>query len=67
MINLTKPQRQAVHRVFMRYTHPDTTNPITTTYREFRKRVQCGWGCVMLQPIENGIWLGIEPDGYTHS
>jgi hypothetical protein len=51
----------------LRYCHPDTTNPLTITYREFRKRVFNGSGCVMLQPTGEGMWLGIEPDGYTHS
>jgi hypothetical protein len=34
-------------------------------YRRFRKTVVPGPGCVML-PWQN-MWLGIEPDGYTHS
>ena len=67
MLTLTKPQRTAVHKVFLRYSHPDNYNAVTDSYREFRKRVQCGFGCVMLQPVDNGMWLGIEPDGYTHS
>ena len=35
------------------------------TYREFRKTVQQGYDCLMVQWC--GIWLGIESDGYTHS
>ncbi len=35
------------------------------TYRRFRAQVQPGPGCVML-PWQ-GMWLGIEPDGHTHS
>jgi hypothetical protein len=35
------------------------------TYREFRKTVQGGSGCVMVHWM--GMWLGIEPDGYVHS
>jgi hypothetical protein len=34
-------------------------------WRRFRNKVQPGPGCVML-PWAN-MWLGIEPDGYTHS
>lgn len=56
---LTKQQRQALKRVFMR----DAVN--TTTYRRFRRTVQPGPGCIMV-PFA-GMWLGIEPDGYTHS
>jgi hypothetical protein len=40
----------------------------TLTYRQFRKQV-CpvfgGGGCVIVPWC--GMWLGIEPDGYTHS
>ncbi len=35
------------------------------TYREFRKTVQQGYDCLMVQWC--GTWLGIESDGYTHS
>jgi hypothetical protein len=37
----------------------------STRYRNFRAQVQPGPGCVMLP--WKGMWLGIEPDGYTHS
>ena len=67
MIKLTKPQRKAVYRVFSRYSHVDNTTPLVITYRQFRRRVTAGFGCVMLQPVDGGMWLGIEPDGYTHS
>jgi hypothetical protein len=65
MTNLTKPQRKAVFKIYNRYLHNDT--PITVSYREFRKGVFLGHGCVMIQPDGQGMWLGIEPDGYTHS
>ena len=35
------------------------------TYKQFRKRVLHGYDCLMVQWC--GMWLGIEPDGYTHS
>ena len=35
------------------------------TYLQFRRTVQPGWDCVMVQ--WSGMWLGIEEDGYTHS
>lgn len=34
-------------------------------YRRFRAAVRGGPGCAMLE--WKGMWLGIEPDGYTHS
>jgi hypothetical protein len=61
MINLTKPQRKALHTVWLR-------NNQDKTYRQFRGTVQpllCGDSAVMVQWC--GMWLGIEPDGYTHS
>ena len=61
MINLTKPQRKALHTVWMR-------NSQGKTYRQFRSTIQpelCGYGAVMVP--WSGMWLGIEPDGYTHS
>lgn len=35
------------------------------SYREFRKTVQSGWDCLMVK--WQGMTLGIEHDGYTHS
>ncbi len=35
------------------------------TYRQFRKTVAYGWDCLMV--AWNGMWLGIEKDGYVHS
>lgn len=34
-------------------------------YRQFRKTVAHGYDCLML--MWQGMWLGIEKDGYTHS
>ena len=55
---LTKLQRKALHRVWLR-------NGYEGSYLRFRHLVQPGPGCVMVPYA--GIWLGIEPDGYTHS
>lgn len=55
---LTKEQRQALKKVFLR-----TDEGLS--YLAFRRTVQMGWGCIMV-PFA-GMWLGIEPDGYTHS
>ena len=35
------------------------------TYKQFRKSVQTGFDCLMVK--WQGMWLGIEKDGYTHS
>ena len=61
MIILTKPQRKALHRKW-------SQNDQGLTYRQFRATVQSGYsflGCVMV--YWSGMWLGVEPDGYTHS
>lgn len=65
-IKLTKPQRRSLYKVYLRelkevwygssYLFP---------YRDFRRLVQPGPDCIMV--FASGIWLGIEPDGYTHS
>lgn len=56
-MKLTKAQRQALKRVYQRTEG--------TSYLTFRRTVQMGWGCIMV-PFA-GMWLGIEPDGYTHA
>jgi hypothetical protein len=59
MINLTKAQRKALHRVWLR-----TDQQVS--YLTFRKTVQPGsFGCVMVRFA--GMWLGVEKDGHTHS
>ena len=35
------------------------------TYRAFRKTVQHGYDCLMVQV--SGMWIGIEKDGYSHT
>ena len=56
---ITRAQRLAIHRAYLR--SPDGA----PDYRAFRRRVLPGWNCLMLPWC--GMWLGIEPDGYTHS
>ncbi len=58
MITLTRAQRVALKAVFDRGQH-------IGHYRTFRKTVAPGPGCIMVPWC--GMWLGIEPDGYTHS
>lgn len=70
MIILTRAQRVALKRVYDRpvttfATHGQTIKGTRGTYREFRKTAQPGSGCIMVAWC--GMWLGIEPDGYTHS
>lgn len=35
------------------------------TYRQFRKTIAFGHDCLMV--AWQGMWLGVEKDGYTHS
>jgi len=35
------------------------------TYRNFRKTVQQGFDCLMVNV--SGMWIGIETDGYSHT
>lgn len=60
MIVLTRPQREAVKRLYDRI---NIGKPVT--YKEFRRSVSKGWDCVMV--YWNGMWVGIETDGYTHT
>ena len=60
MITLTRGQRIALKRIYDRPT--DWNNG---TYRQFRRKVSPGPGCIMIPWC--GMWLGIEPNGYTHS
>jgi len=62
-MTLTPQQRHALLRVYQRALTADT--PTTLTYLQFRRQVQPGPGCIMVPWA--GMWLGIEPDGYTHS
>lgn len=71
MIYLTRPQREALARVWRRAygVHNDAVDrsPHVPSYRAFRRTVQpyIGGDCVLV-PFA-GMWLGIERDGYTHS
>ena len=68
MITLSKPQRLALKKLFDRQTEnrrPEQSR--CRTYRQFRASVQpfIGGGCVLVEWC--GMWVGIEPDGYTHT
>ena len=56
-MKLTKAQQQALKRVWLRGSDQ--------TYIQFRRGVAMGSGCIMVHWCN--MWLGIEPDGYTHS
>jgi hypothetical protein len=60
LMKLTKEQQRALLQVYRRGAK---TNP--PTFLAFRRTVQVGPGCIMVRWA--GMWLGIEPDGYTHS
>ncbi len=81
MIRTTRAQREALFRIFQRdfpsWVTPSkrearrtvgehiTVKVPTIQYRRFRAKVSPGPGCIMVPYA--GMWLGIEPDGYTHS
>ena len=62
MVNMTRQQRIALRKIHQRMQQTSTD---AISYRALRRSVQPGPGCVMVQFA--GMWLGIEPDGYTHS
>ena len=69
-MTLTRLQREALKRVYHRavtaYSYgPEHAGAYFMGYRAFRRTVLPGPGCVMVRFA--GMWLGIEPDGYTHS
>ena len=69
MVTINRAQRVALKRVFDRGPvygdFPSMPRLGPLTYREFRGTVQQGFGCVMVKWCN--MWLGIEPDGHTHS
>ena len=77
MLTLTKDQRKALKQVYDRgeiwpkhamrdvFTGRIMGGVKPLTYRQFRKTVEPGPGCIIVP--WKGMWLGIETDGYTHS
>lgn len=57
-MTITKAQRSSLFKVWER------DNQLLT-YRDFRRTVLPGAGCILVPWC--GMYLGIEPDGYTHS
>lgn len=76
MVKLTRPQREALKRVYLRIVAAAMPEPVpgkagtfyVPTYRELRRKVQPTFFCddCVMVPFA-GMWLGIERDGYTHS
>ena len=69
---ITKAQKAALYDVWLRGTPSEMTPEYRSngyglqTYLTFRRQqVSQGLGCLMVK--WQGMWLGIEPDGYTHS
>lgn len=59
----TQEQRDALRAVYDR--GPIMEGEHQLTFEEFRGKVHFGYDCIMVPWA--GMWLGIEPDGYTHS
>ena len=67
---ITRQQRESLHTVYQRfYNHPDEMRreQAPATYRQFRRRVgfETYGDAIMVECA--GMWIGIEPDGYTHT
>ena len=58
-MKLSKEQQTALNRVW-------TRNNQGKSYLAFRRTVCATFDCAVLVHW-SGMWLGIEPDGYTHS
>ena len=66
MRKLTRPQVEAVHKIWQRSLTLDvSTTPLS--YRDFRRLASFAFGTGALMVPLGSLWLGIEPDGYTHS
>lgn len=72
----TRQQREAIKKIWDRgkpapwgrgqeQAYPCITYHESRSYLKFRRTVSIGPGCLMIP--WSGMWLGIEPDGYTHS
>ena len=70
-MHLTREQREALHRVYQRhFVEAESRYTVDMpTYLQFRRTAQMASydNCVMVPIPHINMWLGIEPDGYTHS
>jgi hypothetical protein len=64
-MKLTLEQKQALKKVYIRQLGND--NPRFKSYTELRRKVLKGFHDEYIMIDMGHIWLGIEPDGYTHS
>lgn len=67
---LGKPQQMALKRLYDRgpiYEKVGPGHERRITYREFRRHVIIShtMNCAMIE--WSGMWVGIEPDGHTHT
>ena len=67
---LTRPQREALRRIYRdlpEFNPRDGRDKLS--YIQFRRTAQNNnlMNCVMVPMPHLNMWLGIEPDGYTHS
>jgi hypothetical protein len=64
-MKLTAAQKQALKKVYLRQLGND--NPRFKSYIQLRRKVLSGFhdDCIVINM--GYLWLGIEPDGYTHS
>lgn len=62
-----RPTRAQIEAFKSIYDWPTDSGPPAPTYLQFRRTVRpaIGIDCYMVRWC--GIYLGIEPDGYTHS
>lgn len=61
-MRLSKPQQRALLKAYRRQNYP------VGSFLKFRRNVHpmlCGQGAIVVPWC--GMWLAIEPDGYTHS
>jgi len=66
MVKTTRKQREAIHKIWQRWYGPGSSREDEgVTYRELRDRLQPGMGWVAV--VIDGLYIGIEPDGYTHT
>ena len=59
MVQTTRAQRVALKKLWLRKGNE------AGSYREFRTSVMPGFGYIGV--MWNGMYIGIEADGYTHS
>ena len=66
MVRTTREQRETLKRKCIEQNWGlSRRNMPLLSYREFRRTVAAGWGCIMVPWC--GMSLGIEPDGYAHT